>query len=354
MKVFVKYKREYRLLLASLLIFLSVYVLLSSSRPEMVRNSVQTVKIRINNTCDDRDDETVPLIFIGGVPRSGTTLMRAILDAHPDIRCGEETRILPRIMTMRYDFASEHEQTRLSSAGVSKDLIDRAIRAFILEIVRKHGEPAQNLCNKDPLMLMYLSYLREIFPKSKYILMIRDGRATVNSIITRKVTISGFNLNSYRDCLVRWNELIEVMYEQCMQVGANWCMPVYYEQLVLHPEKVMREVLQFLNVKWNGAVLNHEKFIGDQISISSSERSSDQIIKPINLEALTSWANKLPADVVNEMDSIAPMLNRLGYDPFANPPNYGQPDQIIQDNTLLVQQNKEYWKQLALNFSLPA
>lgn len=28
----------------------------------------------------------MPLIFIGGVPRSGTTLMRAMLDAHPDVR----------------------------------------------------------------------------------------------------------------------------------------------------------------------------------------------------------------------------------------------------------------------------
>ena len=31
-------------------------------------------------------DRYMPLIFIGGVPRSGTTLMRAMLDAHPDVR----------------------------------------------------------------------------------------------------------------------------------------------------------------------------------------------------------------------------------------------------------------------------
>lgn len=42
-----------------------------------------------------------PIIFIGGMPRSGTTLMRAILDSHPLVRCGEETRVIPRIISMR-------------------------------------------------------------------------------------------------------------------------------------------------------------------------------------------------------------------------------------------------------------
>ena len=43
-------------------------------------------------------DRRMFLTFVGGVPRSGTTLMRAMLDAHPMIRCGEETRVIPRIL----------------------------------------------------------------------------------------------------------------------------------------------------------------------------------------------------------------------------------------------------------------
>ena len=35
------------------------------------------------------------IIFVGGVPRSGTTLLRAILDTDPKIKCGLETRVIP-------------------------------------------------------------------------------------------------------------------------------------------------------------------------------------------------------------------------------------------------------------------
>ena len=51
-----------------------------------------------NGQKKEYNSETHPFIFIGGHPRSGTTLVRAMLDAHQKIRCGEETRIIPRIL----------------------------------------------------------------------------------------------------------------------------------------------------------------------------------------------------------------------------------------------------------------
>lgn len=68
-------------------------------------------------------DRFMPLIFIGGVPRSGTTLMRAMLDAHPEVRCGQETRVIPRILQMRQHWMkSKKEALRLEEAGVDKEV----------------------------------------------------------------------------------------------------------------------------------------------------------------------------------------------------------------------------------------
>ena len=78
--------------------------------------------------------------------------------------------------------------------------------------------------------------------------------------------------------------------------------------------------------------------------ISRTEKSSDQIIKPVNLEALSKWVGNIPDDVVKLMGQIAPMLRTLGYDPDGNPPNYGKPDLRVADNTMHIQQNVEYWK----------
>ncbi|XP_063082078.1 protein-tyrosine sulfotransferase 2 isoform X3 [Cavia porcellus] len=294
------------------------------------------------NHVEYRYSKAMPLIFVGGVPRSGTTLMRAMLDAHPEVRCGEETRIIPRVLAMRQAWSkSGKEKLRLDEAGVTDEVMDSAMQAFILEVIAKHGEPARVLCNKDPFTLKSSVYLSRLFPNSKFLLMVRDGRASVHSMITRKVTIAGFDLSSYRDCLTKWNRAIEVMYAQCMEVGKDKCLPVYYEQLVLHPRRSLQVILDFLGIAWSDAVLHHEDLIGKPggVSLSKIERSTDQVIKPVNLEALSKWTGHIPGDVMRDMAQIAPMLARLGYDPYANPPNYGNPDPFVINNTRRISAN---------------
>jgi protein-tyrosine sulfotransferase len=190
----------------------------------------------------------MPLVFIGGVPRSGTTLMRAMLDAHPEVRCGQETRVIPRILQLRSHWMkSEKESMRLEEAGIHKEVLNSAIAQFCLEIIAKHGDPAPRLCNKDPLTLKMGTYVIELFPnvslhsncsclasifaflfhpQAKFLFMVRDGRATVHSIISRKVTITGFDLTNYRQCMTKWNQAITTMHDQCQEIGKERCLMV--------------------------------------------------------------------------------------------------------------------------------
>lgn len=290
----------------------------------------------------------MPIVFVGGMPRSGTTLLRVMLDSHPDVRCGGETRVIPRLLNLRNNWLkAPFESQRLLEAGITADVLDRAVGEFMLEIIARHGRPAKRLCNKDPFTLKSAVYIQSLFPNARFLYLIRDGRAVAHSIVSRKVTISGFDITDYRQCLIKWNAATKSMYEQCKSLGPTTCHPVYYEQLVLHPEQTLRGILNFLELPWNETVLHHEEYINqpDGIELSKLERSTDQVVKPVNTETLSKWVGAMPADVVRDMPKIAPMLSVLGYDPLANPPNYGDPDTFVLGKMKLIEENRDVWRE---------
>lgn len=209
------------------------------------------------------------VIFVGGVPRSGTTLVRAMLDAHPDVRCGEETRVIPRILAMRNRWdRSDRERNRLVEAGIETGLLDKATRAFINTIILGHGSLVPFLCNKDPLVLNYMGDVLRLYPHAKFVLLIRDGRAVAHSIVSRNVTISGVNSRSYLSAAMFWNKVMMRMTRDCDYMGPGKCMELYYERLVENPQDWMVKLLKFLGVPWHENVLKHQELINKEISLS--------------------------------------------------------------------------------------
>ncbi|CAF3880256.1 unnamed protein product [Adineta steineri] len=335
------------LLILSIILFASFHLFSFSNKSIITQQSCISKSDDLNETQRRNYDSSSlkPIIFIGGMPRSGTTLMRAILDSHPSVRCGEETRVIPRMLSMRAAWKkSTVEWNRLLSGGMTESILDSAVRAFVYEILIHHSQSADILCDKDPFVIKYSSYVSSLFPNSKFLLLIRDGRAVIHSVMTRKVTITGFSLTDYRQNLKIWNKGMETMYEECEQIGPDRCQMVYYEQLVLQPKKTIGNILKFLNISWVDSVLHHEEFIGKKISLSKTEHSTDQVIKPINLEALTKWFSHIPANVKRDVDSLAPMLKRLGYDTISDAPTYGTADPFVLENMNRLKNNADFWK----------
>uniref|UniRef100_A0A7E4UU72 Protein-tyrosine sulfotransferase n=1 Tax=Panagrellus redivivus TaxID=6233 RepID=A0A7E4UU72_PANRE len=259
------------------------------------------------------------VLFVGGIPRSGTTLMRVLLDTHPDIRCGEETHILPTLL----DFVDHfRKQKRMKLAGVTPEIFDMATAAFISTVMQLHGPPAEIICNKDPFMLKHTRKLAQMFPEAKFILMLRDGRAAVHSMIVRKVAVANYDRRNPWQMLQMWNENLKSMFSQCVILGPNRCLPVYYEKLVLSTEQQMRRITNFLGIEWTGNFLEHEKHVGSDVKLSPAEYSTNQVKQKVSEAALDAWVGFFDDHINTNIDKIAPLLSELHYDTKSAHPKY--------------------------------
>lgn len=251
------------------------------------------------------------LIFIGGYARSGTTLMRAILDVHDSISCGPETKILPKILQFLILFReSSKEMIELKNAGFKNNSIDQAAGLFVYQILNDHIKKAPILCAKDPDILYYMDYLHEIFSNAKFIYMIRDPRAVVYSLMTR----INEPLNEYRikEYLSTWYSYQIIVKSVCTRLGAKLCKIVKYEDLVLNTSEKTKEISAFLGIEWTENFLKHEKYVGSKIVVSQTEWSTEQIKKAIYTDSLENWKGKIHFSH-NLLKPLKEIMNEIGY-----------------------------------------
>ncbi|CAH8563378.1 unnamed protein product [Dicrocoelium dendriticum] len=105
--------------------------------------------------------------------------MRVLLDVHSAIRCGPEPVVGEFFLQFRRSM--NRFENRLTDIGIFPDVLDEATANFFSVIIKGMGESAPYLCHKDPRTFFYLSYLGHLFPKAKFVNMLRDGRAVVLS-----------------------------------------------------------------------------------------------------------------------------------------------------------------------------
>ena len=270
-----------------------------------------------------RDD---PILFIGGVPRSGTTLMRVLMDAHPDVRCGEETHIIPTFLEQQDFRASDNKnqpseewlknQRKLDAAGVTKELQHEAQAAYLLRIIEGHGPPAKYLCNKDPLVLWRIPFILDIFPNARLVMMVRDGRAVAHSIVERDIGIggtegilvdheekTGYN-RKVADALDVWAVSGRRMDKWCTQFSNN-CMAVVYERLVADREAgkdmYLRRIFEHARIPWHDAALDHtEALRTGETTLSNLEASTDQVVEAVHTGAVAKWVKTWDDQIKSE------------------------------------------------------
>jgi protein-tyrosine sulfotransferase len=255
-------------------------------------------------------------VFVVGVGRSGTTLMRVLLDAHRRICCGPEMKALPQISILYNSIAGRRPQmdayhnTLADVQGYFRQFVDGLSGNFR----RASGKP--RWAEKTPQNIMFIATLGTIFADARFIHMVRDGRDVACSLVTMSWTDrAGVKMEftqNIKNAASHWRDMVLNARQQAAQpVVAGRVIEVRYEGLVADTEGTMRKVLGLLGEEWDPAILEAHK---KDRSHEPHESSTDQATKPVYETAIGRWKREMsPADKSAFKSEAGVLLKDLGY-----------------------------------------
>ena len=188
-------------------------------------------------------------VFVVGCQRSGTTMLRLLLDSHSRISCGPETRFLEDLERI---VGSDWQ--RLSQYGFTQeewlDRIATFFGGFQADYARARGKV--RWADKSPRYAMRLDFVLRVFPDAQVVHVIRDGRDVAVSHRKR------FGYWSSVKSTVKWPRYVAAARAAGSRIPPGQYHEVRYESLVSDQEKTMRELMDYLGETFEPEMLDFE------------------------------------------------------------------------------------------------
>jgi protein-tyrosine sulfotransferase len=263
-------------------------------------------------------------IFIGGAGRSGTTLMRVMLNAHPALCSGPEFKMLNQI-TALYNTMINPGYLEIASAYEWKkeDMTDH-YRKFILGFFEKFkaSSGAHRLVEKTPHNVLIMKELGEIFPKAKFIHVIRDGRDVCSSLIKMNwIGGDGKKLwytNDIKGASMYWTKVVSAG----LAIGQhplvkNRVKIIRYEDLIENTESVLKDLFVFLEEPWHESVLRYHEVKRRNEPLESS---TSQVEKAVYKDSKRNWLSVFTEQDATDFlaSGAGKLLMQLGYEKDEN------------------------------------
>jgi hypothetical protein len=283
-----------------------------------------------------------PVPFIVGVARSGTTLLRLMLDAHPELAIPAETGFIPAVAGLSgaadalreavfqalttaptwEDLALSRETFRAALAEVEPFTVADGVRCFYRCYARLHGKARWG--DKTPLHGLHLQTIQGLLPEARILHIIRDGRDVALSL--RGLW---FSPGDSAEALARhWRERIEATRAQA--AGCRHYLEVRYEDLVRDPRGVLRGICRFLELPFCRAMEGYHRGARARLDEVRTRYRSDGTVliakeERLHLHRLTQrrpdagrigkWRSEMSTADVEVFERIAGgLLRELGYD----------------------------------------
>ncbi|MGH3486385.1 MAG: sulfotransferase family protein [Actinopolymorphaceae bacterium] len=216
-------------------------------------------------------------IFILGCPRSGTTLLSLMLHQHPRIAIPPETRFLMPAYLRREQFgdlAVPANRRLLAEMIVTSEWFDdlglepTALTNRIVEeawtvgsavglVLRAYSERFGKLRwgDKRPYYRTAIWLIRRMFPDAQFVHIVRDGRDCVASMRS----VPPWDTIGFSARVRGWVEAIDRGRQAREQLPADAYHEIQYEHLVVDPEKHLSSLCEFLDERFDEAMLSPER-----------------------------------------------------------------------------------------------
>ena len=265
--------------------------------------------------------------FIVGVQRSGTTLLRLILNAHSEIAIPEEASFLKPLLKADWirkpitgkklhklvSYLRANEQFRLwnfnrepllQKLASKKSTTIKEVMDIMYSNYAQHEEKSS--WGDKSLFFGSMELLHEMFPKARFIHIVRDGRDVFYS--WRKMDPA----KSHPAVMaLDWKFKIHLIERSMKNIPLSNILVIRYEDLLINPDKTLRNVCKFLNIKFDEKMLkfhqSSKKYIG--------KHHSELIFKAIDDSNISKWKNLLTQEEMKIYQTVAiNSLQKYGYE----------------------------------------
>jgi hypothetical protein len=274
---------------------------------------------------------TAPPLFVLGVRRSGTTLLRVMLDRHSKLAIPDESYFIPqfadrhrspidlaaflddlrRVPTLReWDLDIGDVETRLAP-GMT---VGEAIAAVYLTYAARFGKPRWG--DKTPMYMQYLPTLDRLFPDALYVHLVRDGRDAAVSFLQMPegiVTRTWAHPEDAAGFACQWRSEVIAARALGRRVGGRY-LEVRYEQLVAEPEPELERISIHARLPFEKSMLDYTT------GVDVSAKPHQQSLRKAPTPGLRDWRTEMSAVDVRAFEDVAgDLLAELGYPATSSP-----------------------------------
>lgn len=249
-------------------------------------------------------------VFVMGFPRSGTTLLEQMLDAHPRLQSMDE-RPFFNMLAGQLENSTGFEIPRDLGRLDQRDCDELRKGYLTLACSKVPRRWDSRLVDKNPMNLLWLPMIHRLFPAAKYVFAVRHPC---------DVLLSNYMQNFMATSLGAACASLEVLAKTYVEAMRLWLFHVHvfrpavfvsrYEELVADPVQHVRRIAEHLGLEDAGAMLGFDRHAREKLFIATP--SYTQVIEPISSRSVGRW-KRYRAYFEPVLPILQPMLDRWGY-----------------------------------------